>query len=284
MANLKDIINIVKFSQVEIIGSKVDEQLKYFSDIDMQEFIKTNKTYSDILKFFQDIFKEVQETPDLYLTDFKSGEYKGKALKWSYDEMMRGYKEFENKLKIKFEDTLTSPSVIKLDLVSYIDDQWIEVTTNYYFDFKNRGKTYKELSDDELKTKLLYDKRLLMTDNDVYKALKRLYSYYDFKGNKKGKEELVKLFNSSVGHLNKLVNGLKTISLLINNEKKPLKDDIIKGINKLKNNIKEYKKVPLLDNLDNKTLSQIDERVNKTIKDLSEIVNKETEKYILSLK
>jgi hypothetical protein len=284
MPTLKDIFNIVKFSHIEVIGSKADTDLRYFSDIDLQEFVKTDKTHTDILKFFQDIFVEVNETPNVYITDMKAGFYSGKPLKWSYNEIMQGFKRFDNKLKITFQSALTQDSVIKLDLVAFLDGEYIEITTNYYFDFEDRNKTFRELSEEELKKKLLYDARILKSESNIYKSLKRLYSYYELVGNKKGKKELLKLFNSPVGHLNKLDNSLKTISLLINNDKKPVKSDIVKAIYKIRDNLKPYTDAPLLNNLDNLTFDKIDSRVNKTIKQLSDVVTKETDKYILNLK
>jgi hypothetical protein len=240
MVSLKEIFNIVKFVHVDIIGSKADTDLRYFSDIDLQEFVKTDKSYDQILKFFQQKFKQVRQTPNLYITDMKAGYYSGRPLKWRYEDIMNGYKYFDNDLKITFHEALTQDSIIKLDLVAFLDDEYIEVTTNYYFDFEDRQKTFRDLSDEDVKRKLLYDSRILKAESDIYKSLKRLYSYYELSGNKKGKQKLIKLFNSPVGHLNKLVNSLKTISLLINNEKKPIKSDIIKAIYKIKSNLKPY--------------------------------------------
>lgn len=284
MTTLKNIFNIVKFSNVEVIGSKANTDLKYFSDIDTREFVKTDKTYTDILQFFQDIFTEVNETPNVYITDMKAGFYSGKPLKWSYNEIMQGYKQFDNKLKITFENALTQDSVIKLDLVAFLDGEYIEVTTNYYFDFEDRNKTFRKLSRDEIKRKLLYDSRILKSEGNTYKSLKRLYSYYRLTDNKKGKKKLIELFNSPVGHLNKLVSSLKTISLLINNDKKPVKSDIVKAIYKIRNNLKPYSDAILLSNLDNLTFNKIDSRVNETIKQLSSAITEETDKYILNLR
>jgi len=283
MVNLKNIFNIVKFSHVDIIGSKADTDLKYFSDIDTQEFVKTKKTYTDILQFFQKMFKRIREEPEVYITDMKSGFYGGRPLKWNYNEIMQGFKYFENDLKITFQETLTQDSIIKLDLVAYINGEYIEVTTNYYITFTDKNKTFTDPTKDEIKQKLLYDSRVLKSENNVYKSLKRLYSYYDLVDNDSGKKKLIKLFNSPVGYLNKLVNSLKTISLLINNEKKPTKKHIIDAIYKIKNNLKDHHDAPLLDNLNNLSFSQIDDRVNKTITQLSNIVSTETDKYISSL-
>jgi hypothetical protein len=111
-----------------------------------------------------------------------------------------------------------------------------------------------------------------------------LYNYYKLIDNKKGQEQLIKLFNSPVGYLNKQLSNLKTISLLINNEKKPSKEDIIKAIYKIRDEIKPYKNILYLNRLHHLTLKKIDNRINETIKDLSDIINEETDKYIMSLK
>jgi hypothetical protein len=282
MVNLKDLLRVVKYRNIEIIGSMTDDRLKYYSDIDTEEFIKTDMTYNEILNFFRNIFKEAREIPNVFLTDFKAGVYSGKALKWNYQDMMNGYKYFENDLKITFQEALTQESTIKLDLIALIEGEFIEITVNYYFDFSNRGKTYSKLGDKLLFRHILYDRRILDEEGKKYKALKRLYLYYNFTNNTAGIKLLSGLFNSNIGKLNKMVSSLSTISLLINNEKKPVKKDLLSALYKIKKNISPYK-TPLLEGLDNLTLKKIDERIKKTIDDLNEIVNNGVDEYIKNL-
>jgi hypothetical protein len=277
MVKLSNVYEIVKFNHVDVIGSKSDTDLKYFSDIDLEEFVKTKKTYSQVLKFFQDKFKEIRSSQDMYITDFKAGHYAGRALKWSYNDIQRGFKRFDNDLKITFESVLTQDSVIKLDLVVLLEDRYIEITTNYYFNFGNGKQTYSQLSTDDIKNKLLYNERELKA-TDYYKSLKRLYSYYSLTGNKKGQSELKELFNSDIGYLNKQLNSLKTISLLINNEKKPVKEKIVKAIYEINSHLTKYKLN--LKKLDDKSFEEIDDVINKVIDVMSDIVDNETNKFI----
>ena len=265
MATLKEVILLMKMNEIDIIGSYSDTNLKYFSDIDLEEFVKTKRTYSQILKLFQYKYTKALSNPNMWVTDFKSGFYNGKPIKWSYDELMDGYKYIDS-IRIPFIDTLTQISIIKFDLVILLDDIYVEITTNYYFDFTNKNKTYREQNREQ---KLLYDYKLLKEDN-FYKALKRLYSYYKLTGNKEYQKILLKIFNSKFGFLNKQISGLKTIELLLQNDKKPKKKDIINAIYSINDNLKQYKyDSSTLTNLDNQSLKKIENKVNDTIGELS---------------
>ena len=52
--SIPNTIKLLKFEAVDIIGSYSDVNLKYFSDVDSQEFLDTSKTYQEILEAFQD--------------------------------------------------------------------------------------------------------------------------------------------------------------------------------------------------------------------------------------
>ena len=51
---MNQVIDILKIKNVERIGSSADPNIKYFSDIDLQENINTTNTFIEILRKFQD--------------------------------------------------------------------------------------------------------------------------------------------------------------------------------------------------------------------------------------
>lgn len=228
------VFDVLEYNEVDIIGSANDTNLKYFADIDTQEFIKTKKTYSEILSFFQEKYTNLIEMKNVYVTDFKAGFYSGKPLKWNYTDLMNGYKTITEHIHIDFEEALTQKSIIKIDIIIDLNEQLIEMSTNYYFDFKGRNTTTPIGIDNPIK-KLLYDYKEQKNVN-FYRALKRLYSYYQFIDDEPNQNKLLKIFNSGIGYINKQLSGLKTIQLLVKNDNKPKKDRLMKEVKKIVNN------------------------------------------------
>lgn len=279
MKKIDTIKNIIQIQNITIIGSYADDNLDYKGDIDLQDIIKTNISIDDILPMLVDRYKQIESLPETYITDFKAGYYSGKPIKWNYNDLKRGYKRFDNDLRIYFRDILTQDSIIKIDIVSEIGRNYIEISNNYYFIFNNY-KTFRSLTKNELDQKMLYDYRM-KKDKDIYKALKRLYIYY--KNNKETQKanKLQKLFNSDIGKLNKRLSELETIRLLISNKKRPRKSKIIDAIYNINKDLGKYKEDKLI-NLENKTLGRIGQIIDYTIDKNKEILTAQIDKYILS--
>ncbi|MHA2039979.1 MAG: hypothetical protein ACW98X_26505 [Promethearchaeota archaeon] len=280
MVKLNDVIQLLKIDQIEMIGSKSDPNLKYFSDVDFQDFYRTKNSYNKIREFFIAKFEEANSNPNIFITDFKSGMYSGTPLRWCYDELKQGFKVIDNFITIKFIDTLTQQSIIKLDLVVFWNNRFVEMTNNYYFDFIDKNRTYKPLTNDGQSQKLLYSYRTTKPTN-FYKSLKLLYSYYKHIDNKDMQKILVDLFNSDIGNLNKQLSSLKTIVLLLENKKTPPKVDIIDAINNIKtelNNLSFNDKN--LNSLKNLSFKKIINKLDNVIDNLQKLVIFKTNEYI----
>jgi hypothetical protein len=276
--SIKSTLKLMKYNSIDIIGSSSDTELKYFSDIDTEEFIKTKKTYEQILKFFQNKYTEAIKTPNIWVTDFKAGYYSGQPIKWSYEQIMKGERWIDDR-RIKFVDTLVQQSIIKMDIVLILNDEFIELSTNYYFDFSNRNKTFDKIDKKNSEQKLLYDYRKLKETN-FYKSLKRLYSYYGMIDDKDSQKILLKIFNSKLGFLNKQLNSLKTLVLLIENRYKPKKKDIIDAVLKINNKLEKYKYNVNLDNLESKSLVGVKDLINEAVEELSEVLDVDVNNFI----
>ena len=97
----KSFLNLL--GKQEIIGSaSKDDKMLYSADIDLQETIKYKKDIRElILKKFQNKFKQAKKSNNLFITDFKGGisPINNLPLKWSYDDIMNGYKLLDNNVK-----------------------------------------------------------------------------------------------------------------------------------------------------------------------------------------
>lgn len=274
MEKINTVKNIVKIQNIKLIGSYADDDLVNKGDVDFQDIIKTNCSVDDILPFFVSRYKKIESYPDTYITDFKAGFYSGKPIRWSYEDLKRGYKRYDNDLRIYFRDVLTQDSIIKLDIVTLINDIYTEITTNYYFIFKDY-RTFKILNKKELEQKILYDYRR-RKEEDIYKSLKRLYIYYKHIGDQKKVNTLQNLFNSNLGVLSKRISELETINLLIKNKKKPKKKKIVKAIYNINNKLGDDR----LTKLDGKTFKEISNLISEIIEKNKKILDVEVKQII----
>ncbi len=237
-ATIPRVINLLKFEEVDIIGSYSDTKLKYFSDVDSQEFLETDASYQDILEAFQEKIIKIENHPDVFFSDFKLGSYNNMPLHWTIDEILEGEKHVEGisgNMVVFFTDALQQESIIKLDVIAVIRGELVEITTNYYFDF-GESQTYPNKDLETVKRSILYEYSKLKGGN-FYKALKRLYSFYKLIFNTSGStgvdiveiakalDALRKVFNSKLGSLNKQLSSLKTlrdlIEVTLDGEKRP---------------------------------------------------------------
>lgn len=251
---VKNIFNFLSIAgEYRVIGSASLKKIKYFSDYDLDELFEEDRTndtiYTKIYKSFKKKFVDARKNPNLFITDFKCGlNSDGEPLRWSYDDMMKGYKIMENRRKITFEECIDIKTTIKLDLVALIDGLYTEFSENYYFKIGENGGNFflhdidKEHLLNELKHS--YDEYMYVEQNYL-KALKRTFAYKELKNKKKYKSQLLKLmnyFNSYIGLLNKIRSELDIILVLIENKhdfRKPKIQDIIFNIKHMKNSLIE---------------------------------------------
>ncbi len=221
MPTEKEIIKLLKIRHAERIGSSSVNEIKYASDIDLQEYIKTSESYNDILKIFQLKFKKAYDSHGVYIMDFKCGVSVGNMpIRWNMKTINQGYQYIGNK-KVLFTDCLQQESIIKMDVIALVEGIFTEFSENYYFIFPDFNT--KPFKGKDIKPYLLQDYFKYISENNRFKALKRLYSYYKkIEGKKVEKKILIDFFNSPVGLLNQQISSLKIINDVINNTFKPV--------------------------------------------------------------
>jgi hypothetical protein len=258
----KKVLKLLSINEYDIIGSSIDNNIKYKSDVDAQEFINYKKDdleiYNDILKHFQYIFESNIDNNNVYIIDFKCGVNPGNVpIRWNNEDIMNGYKIIEDN-KINFIDCLQEKSIIKIDLIVVEQDGLFhDITYNYYFKFKNFSTNPRQFTLQEIINSLIIDVKNYQNQNKLYKSLKRLYSLYKLMCVSDNKKNLLlKIINSKLGKLNKLLNQLSLVVEVINNKYK------IPNINDIHSNI-QY----VINNIDNdylflfKKLSKINKKI-----------------------
>ena len=213
---MNSVIDILKISNIETIGSSADSNIKYMSDIDLQEIIHTDDFYTTILQKFQKKFIEAQNNPNVFIIDFKCGMFRGEPVRWNKKTIKTGYQNI-NGINISFIGCLQQKSIIKMDIIALIRGIFTEFSNNYYFVFSNGFSTMPG-NNNKLGEVFLLDFKQKMKDKKYFKALKQLYSYFKIKKNKKMQNKLLDFFNSDVGKLNYQINNLQIIYDVIDNK------------------------------------------------------------------
>lgn len=273
----KKVLKILSITEYDLIGSSIDNNIKYKSDVDAQEFINLNnndiETYNKILLHFQNIFKSFEDNNNIYIIDFKCGVLSGNyPIRWNKQNIKDGFIIIED-IKINFIDCLQEQSIIKIDIIAIEKDNLFhDITYNYYFKFKKFDTNPRNMSFDEITNSLILDVKNYRNEGKYYKSLKRLYSLYKLSNvNEIKKGLLLSIINSKIGKLNKLANHLSLIVEVINNKfKNPNINDINYNIQYVYNNIdNDY--LFLFKNLNKRNKTIID---NNLINELNILINK----------
>ena len=252
-----------------LVGSSADKNILYSADYDLFEkksFTKKGDVYFIIFNLFRDKFKEAFENPNIWITDFKCGTFRGQPLRWNKHEVKRGYKNIDD-YNILFTDCLQQQSRIKLDIVAIDKDHNITEYSDIYM--IRIGKLYltPEETGEEIKTSILGNVYAYANDKKYFKALKRLYSYAKLANIKNIQNDLISIFNSSLGIDYKTMSDLGTLLMLLEQKFKPInKEIILTHLKKMKINVNEKSLKPSLNSLIKNINANINEKLIPLIK------------------
>ena len=218
---LKNVFNIISLTQkYKVIGSSNLKNMRYNSDFDLADFYNYSRPdIHKIRKYFQHIYRTLDvKKYNSYITDFKCGlNSDGEPLKWNKNEIKKNEKILLNGDKITLDEALTHKSTIKIDVVCFINNTFVEISENYYIklgDISNFDE--KELTEKNIITSIKTSENDEIKDDNYNKALKRQFSWrYALNKNDPKLIKLTNFFNSSVGILNKARSDIDTLLLLL---------------------------------------------------------------------
>jgi len=268
-----------------IVGTTPIEQIKYKTDFDLFEYSKfSNKpeAYELVYEMYKEKINNAYNSSNIWITDFKLGQYKSIPIRWSREDVNAGYKIVDD-VRYDFTTCLQQKSMIKLDVLALINGILNEFSEVYFISFGENKNYFSELSTLKELSKMIYNDALeYKTNGKYYKSLKRLFAYLrlDETKNKKKIQKLLDFFNSLVGKLSGLKGDLEELELLLTQKFKPVSDDIIKRqLQHIKSNVpEEYKN--LLENLINISSSELVKGINDVMDVMNEQVQSETKKFI----
>ena len=238
----------------QLIGSAKLKNHRHRTDFDLQEFAKFTNP-KGCIDAIRSIFSYCETQSNLFITDFKCGLLDKKPIRWNKNNIRTGRQTIQGK-SISLTECLNQKSTIKMDLIVLFNNVYIEFSMNYYFTI-GKFKTYHEKNRDSILLDLRNDVLKYDKKGDLYKALKRLFSFYRLEGGNQSKKIniLARFFNSEVGFLNKCKGDLKTILILLSQTfRKPLTADISANLMRIKENLHSLDsidlKAKLIDSLD----------------------------------
>lgn len=215
---LEKIINFFQFenSKLEILGTYADENLKYYSDIDFESNIYYNhKTIKPLVNFFKRIYNDAIKK-NIYITDLKAGvTLNGINMKWSLDDINRGYKVLDNHNVFHFFEVFTQKSIIKYDFICLLDGVFTEFSCNYYIYFNEPRYDTTPISTNDLSISFYLDFKKYLNEKMYFKAVKRLYKFFITVEDKVNVNRMVKFLNSDVGLYSYILSHLQTLEDVI---------------------------------------------------------------------
>jgi hypothetical protein len=237
---LRNVFNLISLTRkYKVIGSSNLKNIRYNSDFDLADFYNSSKpTIKKIVKYFQFIYRILDSKSSYsYITDFKCGlNLDGEALKWTKEEVKQNKKQLLDGNYITLDEAIQQKSTIKIDVISYINNTFIEISENYYIKMGSISNfDESELDETKILDSIKQSELDEVKDKNYNKALKRRFSYLYIK-NKNDKKliKLVEFFNSSVGILNKARSDLDVLILLLELNKPILLKQYISSIDNIK--------------------------------------------------
>lgn len=149
------------------------------------------------------------------LLDLKN-ECKFHIVRWSPDEIYKGEKELQNNLIYTLEEGFKSPSLTKIDVISWVNgNRFTDFSCIYQFNFNNKPINGIHLDIDQtLKDDIL----ALYDDKHYYKMSKRLFALSKYNDDLKDLNKFTPLFNGDLGRIYQIYGDIGTIENLVEND------------------------------------------------------------------
>lgn len=183
-------------------------------------------------------------------------------LRWKPKDVENGRIKLIDGSYKSFEDCLLDPTVLKIDLIKKVGNQFCEVSENYYIKFKNGKSNYPEEPTKKDIEKSFGEDIRYYSHKNSFKALKRLFSLYLIEGDKEKQiNQMIDFFNGQVGYLNKIKSELEILeALLIQDYRKPKWEFIYQNLQFIKEQLSSVFEIPI----SNKIFGEIDKISEKS--------------------
>lgn len=262
----------------------VDDRLVYEGDYSKDSLITYLDEHRDLIppQAREDILaasdneeKQVELVRDLFI------------LRWTDEDVFEGKIRLIDGSYKTLQACCLDKSTMKIDLIVKVGNQFAEISENYYIqDGKKKNYETNKLDRGAI-IKSLEDDIYYYSKKDSFKALKRLFSLYQFhaKENKEKLGKLVGFFNGQVGLLNKIKSELTILNTLLTNSFREVAwDDIYANLQFIKEQISQVYQINLqqdiFQEIDGANRSNLVQMIDSLRKYFAGKINSESKEFL----
>jgi hypothetical protein len=143
-------------------------------------------------------------------------DFRPNIIRWTPRDVRLGFKILQDKRKFTLEDAFQTPTITKVDVVSWVQNNRFTDFSMIY-QFKNQGKLLNPRMDD-FETAVRENIFMLHHEKNYFKMAKRMFSLARFKGYKDLIETLSPLFNGDVGRIYMVYGDIGTLESILESE------------------------------------------------------------------
>jgi len=166
-------------------------------------------------KFARSLIKESMTPEDLIEA---KKELKFHIVRWSPQEVIHGSKVLRDKKRYTLEEAFSSPSLTKLDVIGFIENNRF-TDFSIIYEFFNKGKALNNFPlnvGQSLKEDVIYYK----AHGNHFKVLKRMLAIAKLNKDSDAVNKLIPILNSDLGRLYLIISDVGTLIELLENERK----------------------------------------------------------------
>jgi len=214
-------------TKYKVLGSASLRSTLYINDYDLHDYFKSNSSnaLNRITQHFKKLFKDTYKDSSKWITDFKCGinpygeTEEERKLRWDRHDIARSYKILKNGNKKYFKECILDPTMMKLDYVVLLNGQFVEISEIYNITIKGKSNEIDIDFEKEIKEEI----KKYKSEGNLFKAYKREFSLLRYQDkNKKRQTQLIQLFNSEAGYVNRIIGNLKLILLMTEQTFRPV--------------------------------------------------------------
>jgi hypothetical protein len=214
-------------TKYKVLGSASLRSTLYINDYDLHDYFKSNSSnaLNRITQHFKKLFKDTYKDSSKWITDFKCGldpygeTEEERKLRWDRHDIARSYKILKNGSKKYFKDCILDPTIMKIDYVVLLNSQFVEISENYNITIKGKSNEIDSSFEEEMKEEI----KKYTKQGNLFKAYKREFSLLRYQNkNKKRQTQLINLFNSEAGYVNRIISNLKLIMIMTEQTFRPV--------------------------------------------------------------
>jgi hypothetical protein len=274
---------------IKIVGDKVENYNQEESKQKLKTLFDNKVITQSEFHFINSKLKPSIDPNDLFSLKQECSFH---IVKWSPQDVIKGYTKLINGQKFSLKQGFLSKSLIKLDLIAWVNgNHFTDFSVIYQFTHKGQPINGIQLF---LDTTLREDILSYFNDGKYYKMSKRIFAYALLEDDTKTIEKLTTLFNSDLGRIYVVYGDILTLQNLIQNENDIPYDKILFEIDQFRNRLanitlpaylKEktriYDVIKHLQNIENHNRPKMLKELSSMKKYLEKLLNEETKKYLM---